>query len=222
MDRNVYTCALNIQPLSEAVSVSSEKAEEATQIFREHGGLLRTTEARELGIHPRVLYHLRDTGRLDRLSRGVYRLADLPPMEHPDLAVVAARAPEARICLLSALAFHELTTEIPHEVYVTLPRGRRAPSLSYPPLRVFHVSGDALTAGVERHTLEGVDVRIYSPAKTVADCFKFRGQIGTSVAVQALRSYLEHRPSLVADLLRYARLCRVDRVMQPYVEALTA
>lgn len=205
-----------------AVNVSADKADEAAKIFREHGGLLRTTEARELGIHPRVLYHLRDTGRLNRLSRGVYRLADLPPMEHPDLAVVAARAPEARISLLSALSFHELTTEIPHEVHVTLPRGHRAPSLDYPPLRVFHVSGEALTAGVERHDVGGVDVSIYSPAKTVADCFKFRGQIGTGVAVRALRSYLDQRPAPVADLLRHARLCRVDQVMQPYLEALTA
>jgi len=222
MDRNVHISTLRLQNLSSTVNVSAEKANEATEIFREHGGLLRTTEARELGIHPRVLYHLRDSGRLDRLSRGVYRLAELPPMEHPDLAVVAARAPEARISLLSALSFHELTTEIPHEVYVTLPRGHRAPSLGHPPLRVFHVSGEALTDGVERHDMGGVDVSIYSPAKTVADCFKFRGQIGTGVAVQALRSYLKKRPSPVADLLRYARLCRVDRVMQPYLEALTA
>jgi predicted transcriptional regulator of viral defense system len=204
------------------LNVSADKANEAAEIFREHGGLLRTTEARELGIHPRVLYYLRDTGRLRRLSRGVYRLADLPPMDHPDLAVVAARAPEARISLLSALAFHELTTEIPHEVYVTLPRGQRAPSLDHPPLRVFHVSGDALTTGVEHYNMEGVDVSIYNPAKTVADCFKFRGQIGTSIAVQALRSYLEKRTSSVADVLRYGRFCRVDRVMQPYLEALTA
>ena len=208
--------------VSTNANVSAAKVEEALTLFREHGGLLRTTEARDLGIHPRVLYHLRDTGRLDRLSRGVYRLADLPPMEHPDLAVVAARSPEARICLISALSFHEFTAEIPHEVYVTLPRGRRAPSLDHPPLRVFHVSGEALTAGVEHHDVGGVEAKVYSAAKTVADCFKFRGQIGTDVAVQALRSYLDRRPGPVADLLRYGRICRVERVMQPYLEALTA
>lgn len=204
-----------------AVYVSEEKAQEALSIFREHGGLLRTSEAKELGVHPRTLYHLRDTGQLDKLSRGVYRVADLPPLSHPDLTVVAARSDAARICLISALDFHDLTTEVPHAVHVALPKSRRPPALDHPPIRVFRMSGEALTEGVEHHEINGVDVKIFGPAKTVADCFKFRNKIGLDTALEALRSYLEKGPGRTEDLMHYARICRVESVLRPYVEALT-
>ena len=201
-------------------SVSPEKAAQAEALFREHGGLLRTSQALDLGIHPRTLYHLRDTGRLEQVSRGVYRLAALPPLDNPDLVTVATRTPEAVICLISALAFHEITLEVPHEVYIALPRGVRGPDLDYPPLRIFHFSGPALSEGVETHEINNVPVKIYSAAKTVADCFKFRNKIGVDVAVEALKLYLEHTKAGPRELLRYARICRVERVMQPYLEAL--
>ncbi|MFQ5569160.1 MAG: type IV toxin-antitoxin system AbiEi family antitoxin domain-containing protein [Rhodothermales bacterium] len=200
--------------------VSSEKAAQAEAIFREHGGLLRTSEAIDLGIHPRTLYYLRDTRRLDQVSRGVYRLADLPPLDDPDLVTVATRSSEAVICLISALAFHEITLEVPHEVYIALPRGMRGPELDYPPLRVFHYSGLALSEGIEIHEINSVPVKIYSAAKTVADCFKFRNKIGVDVAVEALKRYLERTDASPRTLLKYARICRVERVMQPYLEAL--
>ncbi len=202
------------------MSISTEKANRAEALFRSRGGLLRTSEALELGLHPRTLYHLRDTGRLEQLSRGVYRLASLPPLEEPDLTVVSARAPEAVICLLSALDFHELSVEVPHEVYLALPRGRKAPKLEHPPLRVFHFSGPAYREGVEIHELGGAEVKIYSPVKTVADCFKFRNQIGKGVAIEALKAYLERPEASLRALLSCARICRVEAVMQPYLEAL--
>jgi predicted transcriptional regulator of viral defense system len=202
--------------------VSDEKAEEALATFREHGGLLRTKEARALGIHPRTLYSLRDAGKLEKLSRGLYRLADLPPLSNPDLTIVAARSEAARICLISALDVHDLTTEVPRAVHIALPKDRRPPKLDYPPIQVFRMSGDSLTEGIEHHEMGGVKAKIFGPAKTVADCFKFRNRIGLDVALEALRFYLERSAGTVGELMHYARICRVKSVMRPYIEALTS
>ena len=204
-----------------AVHVSEEKAQEALSIFRKRGGLLRTSEARELGVHPRVLYHLRDTGQLETLSRGLYRVAGLPPLSYPDLTVVAARSDAARICLISALDFHDLTSEVPHAVDIALPGNRRPPALDHPPIRAFRMSGQALTEGVEHRDLGGADVKIFGPAKTVADCFKFRSRIGLDTALEGLRAYLEKGPSRTEDLMHQARICRVESVLRPHVEALS-
>lgn len=193
----------------------------AEAVFRRHRGVLRTSQALKLGIHPRILYRLRDAGRLVSVTRGVYRLAELPEPSHPDLLVVARRVPQAVICLISALSFHDLTTQIPHEVHIALPRRTRYPRLDHPPLRVFLMTGAAYTEGVETHSIEGVPLRVYGPEKTVVDCFKFRNKIGIDVAVEALRLARERKHVTPRGLLRYARLCRVERVMRPYLEALT-
>jgi len=194
--------------------------ESAETLFRKHGGMLRASEAIALGIHPRTLYRLRDENRLVTVSRGLYRLADLPELSDPDLVSVATRIPQAVICLISALAFHEITTEIPHEVSIALPRTVKRPRLDYPPLRVFWFSGEALTEGIEERKIDGVKVRIYGPEKTVADCFKFRNKIGLDVAIEALKLCRERKGSTSRKLLHYARICRVERVMRPYLEAL--
>ncbi len=192
----------------------------AIAIFREHGGMLMTGEALQFGIHPRTLYSMRDSGVLERISRGVYRLSDLPPLSDPDLVSVATRIPDGVICLISALAFHRLTREIPHYVYLALPRGDRPPRLSHPPLRVFWLSEPVFRAGVETHTLDGVSLRIYSPAKTIADCFKYRNKIGIGVAVEALRMLKEQGELDPDEVLHFARVCRVENVMKPYLQAL--
>ncbi len=197
---------------------SREQAAIAT--FREHGGLLRTREALQLGIHPRTLYEMRDSGALERISRGVYRLADLPPLSDPDLVSVATRIPEGVICLISALAFHRLTREIPHYVYLALPRGDRPPRLDHPPLRIFWLSDAVFRAGIETRPLDGVLLRIYSPAKTIADCFKHRNKIGIGVAVEALRMLKEQGNLEPDEILRFARICRVETVMKPYLQAI--
>ena len=190
------------------------------EAFRRAGGVLRTTQALEAGAHPRDLYALRDAGLLERVSRGVYRLAELPPLSEPDLVTVAARVPKAVIALVSALHFHGLTTEIPHEVSIALPRGTVRPRLDWPPLRVYRLSGMMFTSGIEAHERDGVSVRVYGPAKTVADCFKFRNQLGIDVALEALRTGLEERKFTPAEVLRVARTCRVHRIVRPYLEAL--
>jgi predicted transcriptional regulator of viral defense system len=192
----------------------------ALDLFREHGGTLRTSEALRLGIHPRTLYALRDAGTLRQLSRGLYRLAELPPLSHPDLVIVAHKAPQAVICLVSALAFHGLTTQVPHAVDLALRPNSNRPTLDYPPLRTFWFSGLAWSEGAETHSIDGTSVRIYGPAKSVADSFKYRHKLGLDIALEALRLYRKRRDFQVDRLLRYARVCRVDKVMQPYLEAL--
>ena len=192
----------------------------AKALFRGHCGLLRTSEALRLGLHPRTLYAMRDAGVLEQLSRGLYRLAELPPLGAPDLVAVARKVPGGVVCLISALAFHELTTQIPHAVYVALARGTEPPRLDYPPVRMFWFTGEAFTEGVEIHTLDHVSVPVYSPAKTLADCFKYRHKLGLDVVIEALKLYRQRQQMRLDELLRYARICRVEKVMQPYLEAL--
>ena len=195
-------------------------AQAAITIFRQHRGLLRTSEALQRGIHPRTLYTLRDTGAIEQFGRGLYRLADLPPMSDPDLVIVAARYPQAVICLISALAFCGLTTQVPHQVDVAISAQAARPTLAQPPLRIFRFSGQAWTEGVSIHRLDGVPVRIYDPAKSIADAFKYRNKIGLDVALDALKEYRTRRNYQVDQLLKYARVCRVERVIRPYLEML--
>ncbi len=193
--------------------------EEPEQIFRAHGGLLRMSEAIGLGITRHTLYSLRAQGVVEQVSRGVYRLAELPPITNPDLVTASLRVPNAVICLISALAYHGITTQVPHEVSVAVPRRARIPRLDFPPLRVHKFSDAAYASGIQEHGIDGVTVRIYGPEKTLADCFKFRNKIGMDVALEGLRFYRARKKFNVDALLKYARVCRVDRIMRPYLEA---
>jgi predicted transcriptional regulator of viral defense system len=198
----------------------STASDRALETFRQHHGLLRTAQAIRLGIAPRTLYTLRDAGVVVEVSRGLYRLADLPPLSQPDLVTVALKVPRAVICLISALDYHDLTTQIPHAVYVALPSDAERPRLAYPPLRLFWFSGQAYSAGVEVHELDGVPVKIYGPEKTLADCFKYRNKIGMEVALEALRRCREGNRCSLERLLQFARIGRVEKLMRPYLEAL--
>jgi predicted transcriptional regulator of viral defense system len=202
------------------VAEESNVTARAERAFRQRGGMLRTSQALKLGIHPRTLYEMRDTKRIVQLGRGLYRLADTMESEHLDLITVAMRVPDGVICLISALSFHGITTEVPHEVYLAIRHGKEQPRLDYPPLRVFRFSDETISVGVEKHKLEGVTVRLFNPAKTITDCFKFRHKIGVDVAVEALKLSLARGKAKPAQILYYARLCRVERVMRPYLEAL--
>jgi predicted transcriptional regulator of viral defense system len=199
------------------VTTSTRHAE---QVFRSHGGILRTSQALAAGVHARTLYRLRDEGLVERVSRGVYRWADLPPLGDPDLVAVATRAPRSVICLVSALAFYETTTQIPHEVYLAIPRSAAILRIKQPPVRIFRFSSTAYALGVESHLVDGVTVNIYSPAKTVVDCFRLRRTIGTDVAVEALRLTLQQGKATIAEINTLARQCRVERVITPYLEAM--
>ena len=188
-------------------------------IFRKHGGQLRMSEAIAHGITRYMLYSLRDKGIIEQVSRGFYRLVELPPISNPDLVTVSLRFPNAVICLISALAYHDITTQIPHAVSVAVPRSSRVPSLYYPPIQAHRFSNKAYNSGTEVHLIDGVSVKIYSPEKTLADCFKFRNKIGMDLVLEALKLYKERKKFKPIELLDYAKICRVAMVMRPYLEA---
>ncbi len=192
----------------------------AIQIFAKHGGVLNTSLAISLGIHPETLYKLRDEGSIHNLSRGLYCLSGSEALYHPDLIAAAFRVPKGVVCLVSALAFHNITTQVPHTLSLAIPRGMRRPIIDYPPMEFYLFNEISFTMGVESHPIGGVEVRVFSPEKTVSDCFKFRNKIGIDVAVEALRFCRERKGSTPADFLQYARVCRVEKVMTPYLEAI--
>ena len=181
-----------------------------------------TREIAAAGIHRQALTRLVEAGKLERVARGLYRLPEQAATEHHGLVLASIAMPQAMVCLLSALQFHQIDTQLPSQVWIAIDRRARQPSLTYPPLRVMRYSGESLTAGLETHRLEGRPVRVYSVAKTLADCFKYRNKIGLDVALEALRDAWRARRFSMDDLHRQAGICRVQRVMQPYLEALTA
>jgi predicted transcriptional regulator of viral defense system len=183
--------------------------------------MLRTNEAIRLGVHPRTLYALRDVGDIEQVARGFYRLATRAPLSNPDLVAVALRNPRAVICLITALAHHRLTTQVPHTIDIALPGHSQVPKLDGIPLRVFWYSEPSFSAGVESVSIDGVSIKIYVPEKCIADCFKYRNKIGLDLAVQALRMYREQRKKLDLNLLsRFAEIDRVQKVLRPYLEAI--
>jgi predicted transcriptional regulator of viral defense system len=193
------------------------KTEQLLALARQ-AGILRPKDL-AVGRIPRTyLQRLVARGLLERTGRGLYRLAGGEVGEHHSLAEACKRLPHGVICLLSALRFHDLTTQAPFEVWMAIDVKARAPAAGQPPLRIVRMSGDARTAGIEEHRIEGVTVRVYSAAKTIADCFKYRNKIGLDVGLEALRDYRRVRGSL-DDLWRFARTCRVGNVMRPYLEA---
>lgn len=178
------------------------------------------SEAVEAGIHRRTLYAMLDAGLIERMSRGVYRLASLPYPDNADLAATAARIPSGVVCLISALHYHRLTTQIPHAIDIAIEQGKQPPKFDYPPLHVYYFSGDAFNRGIDTINISGVDVKIYNPEKSIADMFKYRNKLGIDVAVEALRTWWPLRSSKPATLMEYAKMCRVDNVIRPYVETL--
>jgi len=192
--------------------------DKAIRIIRRHGGVIRTGKAIQAGIHPRTLYQMRDNDLLEQLSRGVYRLTGQEAVSDPDLIIVATRIPKAVICLISALSFHEMTTQIPHSISIALARGSVTPRLDYPPISIHRFSKEALLAGVDVHHIDDVPIRVYSPEKTLADCFKFRNKIGMDVVLEALKLYKLRKEFKAGEILKYAKICRVENIMRPYLE----
>jgi predicted transcriptional regulator of viral defense system len=184
--------------------------------------ILRAAEAARLGLHTQLLTRLVAEGALERVGRGRYRSPKAHISEHHGLALTAAAVPRGVVCLLSALTFHGIGTQNPSEVWMAIDRGARAPKVGWPPLHLVRFSGRALSEGVEDHRIEGESVRVYKLAKTIADCFKYRNKIGMEVVLEALKDAWNHRRVRIGELEAYARVCRVERVMRPYLEALSA
>jgi predicted transcriptional regulator of viral defense system len=182
--------------------------------------VLQARALAKLSIHPQEISRLVERGDLRRVGRGRYVLPTSNLSENFGLALVAEAAPRAVVCLLSALRFHDIGTQAPHEVWIAVARGAARPRLDYPPARVAVFSGTAFTFGIERHMIDGVSVQIYSAAKTVADCFKYRNKIGLDIALEALREGLRAKRFTRDELWSAAKVCRVTAVIRPYLEAL--
>ena len=183
--------------------------------------ILRTRDLEAHGIWRANLRDYVEQGVLTRIGRGLYTLVGVEAGENHSLAEVGKRVPQGTVCLLSALRFHGLTTQQPHETWLALDGRARSPKTDSLALRIVRFTGSALSEGREEHVIEGVPVKIYNPAKTVADCFKFRNKIGLDVALEALRETWRARRCGMSELMRYARVCRVANVMRPYLESLT-
>ena len=195
--------------------------EKAIETIRKQGGIIRTSEAFRHGIHRRTLYGLRDDGVLVSVSRGLYQLAEMEnfPTEI-DLVNVAKLVPHGVICLISALSFHELTTQIPHEIWLAVERKSRKPKVTYPPVRSIFFTGSCFHEGIEVHRIMEQDVHIYNAPKTVIDCFRGRNSVGLDVALEGARSYLKRRGASPSKLMEYAKLCKVEKLVTPYLEAM--
>jgi predicted transcriptional regulator of viral defense system len=183
-------------------------------------GVIRAKDAQAKGIHPDYLKRLEQQGLLIRSARGIYTSTLAEITASHSLVEAVKRVPHGVICLLSALSFYELTTQAPFEVWLAIPQKARAPKEDILPLRIVYMSGKALLSGIEEHEIEGVRVPVYSPAKTVVDCFKFRHKIGLDVALEALRESLKEKRCTIDEIWHYAKICRMQNVMRPYLESL--
>ncbi len=192
----------------------------AADLFRLHGGIMRMADILRGGITRNTLYSMRDSGLVVQMARGLYRLAEMAPLSQADLVTVAAKAPHAVIYLVSALSFHELTTQIPHEVWIAIPRNSEPPRLDYPPIRVSRLTDVAFKTGIEKHAIDGKTVSVYSREKTLADCFSRRSEVGLDVAIEALKCYMTQGKAKVDLIMEYATKLRVANTMRPYLEAL--
>lgn len=188
--------------------------------FANESGIMSSAEARSQGIHHEYLRQLCREGKLMRVGRGLYSLPDADVTLHHGLAQALKAIPKGVICLLSALRYHEIGTQAPHEVWVAIDRRAARPRAKYPRMRIVRFSGESLTEGIDEQNIEGMLVRIYNPAKTVADCFKYRNKIGLDVALEALREAIRGRRCTTDELWQYAKICRVTKIMRPYMEAI--
>jgi predicted transcriptional regulator of viral defense system len=200
--------------------MKENKYESFKEIFRQNNGILRLSVAIKKGIPRHIVYEMVRNRDLVQEARGLYRLADTEPLGNPDLVHVSLLIPKGIIFLISALYIHDLTTQIPRQVYIALPQGVKERKIDYPPLKVFHLSASPFGAGIERRTIDGITVKVYNKAKTVTDCFKYREQIGIDVALEALKDFMGQSSPDVPHLMEYARINRVEKLIRPYVETL--
>jgi predicted transcriptional regulator of viral defense system len=200
--------------------MTKDKFDKYKEVFRANNGILRAARAIKLGIPEYVIYDMARKSEIIKESRGLYRLAETGPLGNPDLVQVSLLIPKGVLFLISALYFHELTTQIPHYVYVALPRAIKKSRIDYPPIKFFYRSDRQYLAGIHEYTIDGVRIRIYDKEKTIADCFMYRKQIGGEIALEALKDYMRQPSANIHLLMEYARIDRVEKLIRPYVEAL--
>lgn len=202
--------------------MSRENKKQLINIAREHNGTFTLQNAKIAGIPTRTFYRMRDAGEVIGISRGVYQLADNYEGKQgsPEYAILKARIPHSVLCLISALYHHELTVEIPRCVHIAINRNSHVPKIDYPKLQIYRMSEKSYNTGIGQQIIDGVSLNIYSPEKTIADCFKYRNQLGTDLAVESLKKYLSRKNAKPSEVLRMAKICRVEKVIYPYMEAL--
>ena len=200
--------------------MNSKRYERFKKIFSDHHGFLRVSDAIKLGIPEHIVYEMHQKGELKREGRGLYHLVDSIPLGNPDLVQVSLLIPKGVICLISALYFYELTTQIPYSVFVALPKNSGRPRIEYPPIEVFWIIPALHLIGVDEHIIDGTKVKIYNREKTITDCFKFRKRIGENIAVEALKEYVNQPQPDFHTLLEYAKKNRVEKLITPYLKSL--
>lgn len=206
--------------MKKAMKQMSVTAEKRVLDLARKGGILRPRDLQTKGLPKDYLWRLHRQEKLEKVGRGMYAMPGAALSEHQTVVQAALRVPHGVVCLLSALRFHDLTTQSPFEIWMAIDVKARAPKEEIIPLRIVRFSGKALSAGVEIHSIEGVKVSVYNPAKTVADCFKYRNKIGLDVAIEALRDCWRKKAATSDDIWHYAKVCRVSRVIRPYLESL--
>lgn len=197
-----------------------QKTERMLGYFKKHGGIARFSSIIKSGFHPDTLSALEKEGKIEKIARGLYRMAHYTFGSYPDLVSASLQAPRGIVCLVSALAFHEATNEIPRYVDIAIPEGTRANRIKYPPIRFYRFSIKTWNAGIEIHQAEGHKIRVYNLAKTIADCFKFRNRIGINVARDALKTAITEKDITPQDIMEYAKICRVHKIIQPILETM--
>jgi len=188
--------------------------------LKKKGGLASYAEIIDAGFHKAILKAVLNSGQIQKIDRGLYRLSDGSTLSSPDLVAVSIKIPKGIVCLLSALAFHEATNEIPHYVDIAIPRGAHANKMKYPPVRFYRFASHTWKAGIEEHEIEDHKIKVYNLAKTIADCFKFRNRIGADVARDALRVAVTEKGIKPKEIIQYAKICRVDSIVKPILEAM--
>lgn len=196
------------------------RTQKLMSFFQSHGGVARFSAILRAGFHPDSLSALEKEGRVEKIARGLYRVANYTPGSHPDLVIASLQAPRGVICLLSALSFYEATSEIPRYVDLAIPQGTHANRIKYPPVRFYRFAPKTWKAGIEKHQIEGHRIKVYSLAKTIADCFKFRNKIGIDPARDALKVAVTEKGIKLKDIIQYAKICRVDSIVKPILEAM--
>lgn len=198
----------------------SPRTQELMNYFKKHGGVLRFNDILKVGFHPDSLIAIEKAGEVEKIARGLYRVVNYKPGSHPDIVIASLQAPKGAICLISALSFHEATSEIPRYVDIAIPQGTHANRIKYPPVKFYRFAPEAWEAGLEEHEIEGHKIKIYDLAKTVVDCFKFRNRIGVNIARKVLKAGIAEKKIEPKEIMKYAKICRVSSIIKPILEAI--
>jgi len=196
------------------------KEKKFIEFLKKRGGMVSYKEIIKAGFNKAFLKDNLDSGRIQKVDRALYRLSDGFTLSYPDLVAVSIKVSKGVVCLLSALAFHEVTSEIPRYINIAIPRGAWANKINYPPVKFYHFASKAWEAGIEKQKIEGYQIKVYCLAKTIADCFKFRNKIGMDVAREALKIAITEKGVQPKEIMQYAEICRVDNIIKPILEAM--